>query len=817
MGAKFCFVDHHGWRRLFADTISWVWPRALRNSSISNALIVMSALLGLILFYAPYLSNKWSFAPWGDTIHLTGPLFCEISRSIKVGAQPWMNWSTLEAIDYNVHVATYYPLYLFGWRNFCSIGEAVQAADTIALLHIGIFFFTTLSLIRATGTSTVAALVGASFAATLPNMYIFAVFPTFIAPLAWLPLSTEGLLRLCYRQQYLLGGTLLAAGTGAMLTAGPGSNVLSALVLVGSVLTVYSSVYLVRARDAGVVWRLAATLCLSGIATVVLCWGSTVNVLSHLGEMIRWTRTGFVIGRADTGNFADILAEKLSWSDLGELLYPAPHHTVGNYLLGPVLLVLAIIGAITGRRSPAVLAFAFVACLSIAVVFVLPRQIVILWSVVPGLNHTRHLSIVAAPLALAATILAAHGFHAVIDKSVQITKPMQAVWSGAGVLVILLSLTMILCHSPASTTPAGLLATFALTGGAVAIALPKVPWLVVRRLGGVALLLCQFVFVFGSFPKNGPRIAASTPTWQSIEAAMDYVYITDLNPRRLAFHSSINSDNLTFTSAGTLATYRGLATLSYYMSPRIYWKFAREIEFEKENHFGFVGGKYLVAAVPLDSSIGQLVFENQGIRVYSLTDSRPLVATYCVSDALASPTTVQTTTAAGGRLPRLDGVSAERALSAEAEGHACETDGAQSVPRLDREHNAVDFFVSGGANRLLVLNYSPYASWQLRIGGRDVPIYNLRDEQMVAWLPDEIVGQGTLSYLPKSSNMRVRISKLAWLALCIILIILAGKRCRQWPSNRLSDLKREGRSGSHAPTGIARLSCSPRDDPPPGK
>src|ERR1044071_1582771 len=120
------------------------------NRFLFAGLVIAAGLAALALYYGPFLSPAYSFAPWHDTIYLTGPTFCEISRSVQSGGSPVMNWSTYEALDSNAHVAAYYPLYLFGFLNFCSAFDAGQAHDVISVLQLAIFFATMTSLIRAT-------------------------------------------------------------------------------------------------------------------------------------------------------------------------------------------------------------------------------------------------------------------------------------------------------------------------------------------------------------------------------------------------------------------------------------------------------------------------------------------------------------------------------------------------------------------------------------------------------------------------------------------------------------------------------------------
>lgn len=752
----------------------------MKRPEVTQVLLVAAALAGIIVFYAPYLSMDWSISPHGDTIYLTGPLFCEISRSAKAGVSPLMNWSTFEALDYNPHVAPYYPFYLFGWLDFCSAKAAAQATDIIMIVHVAIFAITMTSLIRATGASLVAAIGGAAVAVTLPNTYTISTFPTFIAAAAWLPLAIEGIVRLYYYRQYALGTLLLAVGTSAMLTAGPGTNLLSALVLIGLVMTVDILVRLVATKDRAIGSRLAAALIVAGGITAILSLASTINLFSHIGEIVRWTRSGAVVGRAGTANIAEILTEQLGWRDLPQLLVPINvNYAVGCYLLGPTAALLAFLGAVKGWSKPTVRVFAILVILSILLVFLSPSKVVLLWAVIPGLSHTRHLSLVATPLAMGISVLTAHGLANLLqDVSGQRQRPVLLLIAGLAILVA--SVTAVLSYaSLRSVNPVWFLAVIAALS---AILFTVLTWMkagALRRLGATLLLALQFTYIVGSIPRyNGTPAVVRTELWQSIEAALDHIRTSDPDPGRVALHTSIEGGDLTYLNGGSVATYMGLTTFSHYTSPRIYWKFVHEIGLVGDSNFGPFGGKYLLSLVPLPDTLGKEVFRTGDIRVFLLNRRRPLVATICLQPHELNAPDVSERRGPQGQLPLLEGALVQTITSFQDGRKDCPA-GTEPSSRVDREVNALDFSIPSGPDRLLVISMPPYSSWQLWVGGRRLPLYNLREQQVVAFVPTDVSGPAMLLYRPIAYGWCVRISELGWAVVILTIVgVLAWPRLR---------------------------------------
>ncbi|GGF72911.1 hypothetical protein GCM10007301_35920 [Azorhizobium oxalatiphilum] len=744
----------------------------MKRPPIAQILLIAVALAGFAVFYLPYLSMRWAFSPFGDTVYLTGPLFCEISRSVQAGVTPLMNWSSFEALDFNPHVATYYPFYLFGWLDFCSPKAAAQASDVITVLHLGLFAVTMGSLIRATGAGWLAAICGAALAATLPNTYTIANFPTFITAFAWLPMAIEGMVRLFYRRQFPLGALLLAVGTSAMLTAGPGTNLLSAVVLIGLVMGADTAIRIIRTRDVSFAIRLACALAVAGGVIAILSLASTINLFSHIGELIRWTRSGPVVGRSGTANITEILTEQRDWRDLPQLLAPINvNYAVGYYLLGPAALLLALLGAVRRWSEPMVRVFAILVVLCVVLVFLSPARLVLIWAFTPGLSHTRHLSLVATPLALGIGILAGHGLAVLLGRDETI--PHRPVLLLASLLVLVAGVASILFSGPLrSYDPAMYLAALAAVSALLFAGLLALRPGTIRQAGVAGLLALQFAFLYGTLPRNdGTPAMTRTELWGAVEAAITHIRNTDPDPGRLAFHPSIQGGDVGYFQAGSEATYLDLPTFSHYTSPRIYWKFVHEIGLIGDSTYAPLGGKYLISMAEQPQTLGSQVFQSGPIRVYLLNNRRPMVAAICPAAGQTPLPDIAGLKAPLGQLPLLQGPEVQTIAGFQAGNSDCPAGAIDAAAWIDRSHNSLDFAIAPGGERLLVISMPPYGAWQLWVGGQRVPLYNLREQQIVAQVPADVSGPAMLLYRPTAYAWRLKISQGAW---ALVILALAG-------------------------------------------
>ena len=168
-----------------------------------------------------------------------------------------------------------------------------------------------------------------------------------------------------------------------MLTAGPGSNMLAALVFIGLVLGAYALYFLITARDARGLRRIVLVVLGTGFVVALTSLASTINLFIHLDEFIRWTRTGHVIGSARSYDLKEkLLTEQLVWSDLIKIFVPATknHYALGSYFVGPAAVILAIApGGATARSNRIAWAFSLVGGIAIFLVFLAPSFIVLLW------------------------------------------------------------------------------------------------------------------------------------------------------------------------------------------------------------------------------------------------------------------------------------------------------------------------------------------------------------------------------------------------------------------------------------------------------
>jgi hypothetical protein len=194
--------------------------------------------------------------------------------------------------------------------DYCRGEAAVQSQDIVSVFHNGILFINVFVLGRVIGFERSLSVLTAALCVFSVDIYVLSVFPTIIASISWVPLAMAGLFSVLYHGRYRLGSALLIASLTLMLFAGPGSNAIASLVFMALVFGLLKVVSLARSgryRDVFVVGGVG----LGTIAAVSgLTLGSTGNLLGVLGEMIRWTRTGYVIGYGSLTDLREILVEQ---------------------------------------------------------------------------------------------------------------------------------------------------------------------------------------------------------------------------------------------------------------------------------------------------------------------------------------------------------------------------------------------------------------------------------------------------------------------------------------------------------------------------
>jgi hypothetical protein len=704
--------------------------------------------------YASFLRNSIGIAPWGDTLFLTGPLFCEISRAYDAGALPLINWSTFEAIDYNTHVAPYYPFYFFPFLNFCSLDAAVQAADIIAVFHLMIYFFGSFFLARTCSLNFYASTIAALLATTAKNLFSLAVFPTIIASAAWYPWAVAGLILIlngsaCYR-----GVAVLSLATGAMLTAGPGSNVLSALFFTSAVISVHSFVVMWRDGDTAGIKITLKAFALCGLIIGALVAASSINLFLHIDEIVRWTRTGAVVGNVSSADPAEILVERQAFNSLNQLVLPTgPRLAVGNFYIGPASFLLGLIGLLLPGHTKQMRALSWLAGFSVFIVFLAPGVLVLIWAYLPGLSHVRHLSILGLPLSLAFALLSGFTIQSLLTSTNPgtIQKPIFA--------VPFLVLAALLAAGWKLTNPPHNILFFV---NLLVLCLPATLLFKSHSVRSLALAVLVGANTYlmaanTNFVASHPQVADSK-LFVPISDALGWIEKNDSNPGRIAFHPSIEGDGMNYLYAGSLAEYRGMETFHFYMSPRINWKFQAEtFLFSPIDAYGLHNGKYVLSIENLGSTNINLIKSFGSIHLFEFKTITPMISSLC--GFVPDVTVIESTEP--GHKPKLK----PEAVPVETGAGTVSSCGKITSTRLMRDRNAVEFELPSGTSRSILFQLPPYSGWALKADGREFPLYAVDELQMISEIPDDVSGQASLIYKPSGYFIRLIISASAWLLL----------------------------------------------------
>lgn len=712
--------------------------------------LALCVAIFLVAVY-PALTDAWSFAPTHDTPHLTTPLFCEVGRHLRLGRIPLFDWTTFEPYSHLAHFVPIYPFYFTNILNYCDIRSGLAAHDLVVAFHLGLLCATSAVLARTAGLSPSATVFAAVAMAVSINAFVLGNWPTLIGAAAWLPLAVAGVVAVLHRGQWVGGVVMLSGGVGLMLLASPATNLIASLVAICLVISVNSAVTALVNGD----WRrrfLPWILCavVSGVMVALLAAGTTGNFLLALDDLIRWTRTGQVIGRNFDDTFSrEILVEQQGVVGLLSVVLPVHIPFVaGSFFVGAVTLSLAVLGAWTARREALWRGFVLLTLISVFFVFLDPSGWVAgIWRRIPGLSHTRHLSLLAGPFVLATSLLAGKGLEALLRPEAERGRRLVAItlaglaaiavagwiigtgyaplliWPAVLAPVVVAALLIGMGHQLAAKRPAALAAALTIASG-VAV----VPQLHMRLV-------------------PASMSPSDTRGWNDLSRLVARVAATTSSPEVMAFHTSIASDDLNYISAGTAARLLGVTSFHYYLSPRVHWKFSAQ------NHqypdFGFyarLGGRMLFAEGDLNDPRLELIDSEGRMRAYRIAGYRPLVVPICG----AGPAPLGT---GGGRPPRRGQLPEApqpillAARAADATPDACPSELVDRI-LIDRGRDALSFQLTPGSAQLLVINIPPYAAWRLVIGGEPVPIYTLDDNRVVAVARPGLSGHAEFAYRP---------------------------------------------------------------------
>jgi hypothetical protein len=725
---------------------------------LQQILVIAACLVVLGAVYGPYLLEALAIRPVGDNLQLTAPIFCEMSRD---SFPPLLDWSTFEATYYSPHLAAYYPFYFTYLLDFCDPTKAAQSNDIVSLFHLCLFFGFTVVLGMASRLQLVAAVVFATLTTVSVALLWLAVWPTIIAAAAWTPLAFAGLVFILFRGKILIGLPMFVTGIVLMLMAGPGSNMIAPVafvVWVWGIVAVARWVFLGRWREMGAA-ILAGLVALMSIALMSL--GSTVNLLLHLPEIIRWSRTGAVIGHTGPADPKELLAELATWKDLFEVLVPGARFLgVGSFEIGALIVCAAVVGVYLCRHRLFVRVFAALFLVAFAIAFLLPPSLLVVWSYVPGMGHTRHLSLLAMPMVMSASFLASVGMiqlgsHGLARRD-----------AFAVAAIFLLTLVAVLAAWPpagpirSSTVLYGTVLGVGLVAPAVMAALSArgTPLLVLT----VIVVSCQGWLVVSNakfFRHDGTPEVVKTAKWRDVSQAVDWIGRTDPEPGQLVFVPEYFDGTAGELRRGMVAAFKGIPTFQFYASPRIYWKMAAGTSPDgSPEWYGQLSGKYVVSDTALSDSRFTEVYSAGSVRVYRINGFEPWVSVRCLPNLSAFGTS--DADAQPGRLPPVptgvEGV--RRQVNSSTAGCAASV----GEPTWSRVGNRVAWETAASAtDRLLVINLPPYADWRLTVGGKALPAYSLDDRQIVVPVAADVSGETVLAFVPTRYFAYLTISAIA--------------------------------------------------------
>jgi hypothetical protein len=760
------------------------------SEKCSEFLTAIASVIAFTWLYFRPLSQAFAYAPWVDTIHLTGPLFCEAGRQFSRLQVPEFNWINFIPWPYIAHFNPFYPFYFLGLLDYCSGISAVQSQDVVGVIHNGIFFINVFVLGRVVGFERTWSILAAALCTLSVDIYVVSVFPTIIASMSWVPLAIAGLFYLLYHGRYRLGSALLVVSLTFMLFAGPGSNAVAPLVFVALVFSLVRATGLVRAAR----YRDICTIAAVGLGTITavaaLNLGSSGNFLTVFGEIVRWTRTGSVVGHGSLER--EILAEQQSILAAYGIIFPdTVSYVIGNIFVGPLLAALAIAGAFVRRHDPIFAGWTIVILVTIFLIFIDPVGVALFWSFVPGLRHTRHLSLLCTPFLLGVVFLACAGLRSLLRSD-----------SWAVRLVFILALMLATCVGAVAAVAGGepkaaansMILVVSLATGVLIVVAGHPRFSIVRAVVPMAVIVASLAINLQTNKIVFSPVATSqvtSPTWTALTAAMERIKRDDPEPGRLLMDPSINTDGFTLYDAGSIAAYAGLPSFQTYFSPTIFWKFmAENYRFPDYDFYALRSAKYLIAGKAFDDPRMESAFVDGPIHVYRLVHWRRLVSEFCLAAETPSETWPKTK-AEPGRLPDAPAhlAAAVARLDASFAHSGCDRAMVSQIDLMPA-HNALRWHDAGGPEHILVINLPPYRAWELTIGGRQLPLYNIDQTRIAAVVPAGPSGAALITYRPTQSELLLLASLISG---CIVLGVFTT-RSKLWHGKSYFPLWRSSRS-----------------------
>jgi Bacterial membrane protein YfhO len=327
-----------------------------RNSAL-DSLAVLALIITFLLRYAPFLASRLLFGPFGDNVHIYGPIFSEVSRLASSGAVPYYlpDIGTGLPVFESPHFSILYPFYFFGLINYGGPLASLYTLTNLTLLHIFVFYVNLYVLLRCATITPWASYIGASVGMLARNTELYASWITITASYAWLPLVLAGgvlLLRFPGKARGILVFSI-AAGLLALASASQSviHTAMTCLMLFASGIA-----WMCLQRRFADVWRVAWSLAVCGGIAFGLAGAAILPMYIATGEMIRHIGAGApVIGHARIPWESFNLNQLTLNQAIGIVVKPAWIAIVGSPYVGPLGLIGTLLTGIYFRRLDPIL------------------------------------------------------------------------------------------------------------------------------------------------------------------------------------------------------------------------------------------------------------------------------------------------------------------------------------------------------------------------------------------------------------------------------------------------------------------------------
>jgi hypothetical protein len=324
----------------------------VRRNSAWDSLAVLALIITFLLRYAPFLASRLLFGPFGDNVHIYGPIFSEVSRLASSGAVPYYlpDIGTGFPVFESPHFSILYPFYFFGLINYGGPLASLYTLTNVTLLHIFVFYVNLYVLLRCATITPWASYIGASVGMLARNTELYASWITITASYAWLPLVLAGGVLLLRFPGKARGILVFSIAAGLLALASASQSVIHAVV---TCLMLFASgiTWMCLQRRFADVWRVAWSLAVCGGIAFGLAGAALLPMYIATGEMIRHIGAGApVIGHARIPWESFNLNQLTLNQAMGVVVRPAWIAIVGSPYVGPLGLIGTLLTGIYFRR-----------------------------------------------------------------------------------------------------------------------------------------------------------------------------------------------------------------------------------------------------------------------------------------------------------------------------------------------------------------------------------------------------------------------------------------------------------------------------------